>query len=108
MLNKAMIIGRLGADLVLKQTASSSVVNMNVATDESYVTDKGDKVEKVEWHRVVVYGKMAENCHRYLKKGSLVYVEGKLFTNKWQDRDGNDRYTTEIKADAVRFLDRKE
>lgn len=108
MLNKAMIIGRLGADLVLKQTASSSAVNMNVATDESYVTDKGDKVERTEWHKVVVYGRMAENCHKYLKKGSLVYVEGRLTTNKWQDRDGNDRFTTEIKADVVRFLDRKE
>lgn len=108
MLNKAMIIGRLGSDLVLKQTASSSIVNMSVATDESYVTDKGDKVERTEWHKVVVYGKMAENCHRYLKKGSLVYVEGKLATNKWQDKEGNDRFTTEIKADSVRFLDRKE
>ncbi len=108
MLNKAMIIGRIGSDLVLKKTISTSIVNMSIATDESYFTEHGDKVEKTEWYRVVAYGKTAENCNKYLKKGSLVYVEGKLVTNKWQDKGGNDRFTTEIKADAVRFLDKKD
>lgn len=108
MLNKAMIIGRIGNDLELKKTANSSVLVMNIATTENYITDSGDKVEKTEWHRVVVYGKTAENCYKFLKKGSLIYVEGKISTNKWQDKDGNDRETKEIKAEVVRFLAKKE
>lgn len=108
MLNKVMIIGRIGNNLELKKTANSSVLAMNVATDESYYTDRGDKVERTEWHRVVVYGKAAENCYKFLKKGSLIYVEGKISTNKWQDKDGNDRENKEIKAEIVRFLDKKE
>ena len=107
-LNKAMIIGRLGVDPELRYTQNNrAVVTLKIATDSSY-TDKqsGEKVENTEWHRVVVWGKQAENCDRYLAKGRLVYVEGNIQTRKWQDKDGNDRYITEIRAQLVQFLDR--
>lgn len=108
MLNKVMIIGRLGRDPELRYTQSGSpVASLNVATDESYVDRDGNKVERTEWHRVSVFQRQAENCATYLSKGSLVYVEGSLQTRKWQDQQGQDRYTTEIKAQRVQFLDRK-
>lgn len=106
-LNKVMIIGRLGRDPELKYTQSGQpVCNLSVATDEGYVKD-GQRVEKTEWHRIVVWGKQAETVANYLAKGRLVYVEGKIETRKWQDKEGQDRYTTEIKADRVQFLDPK-
>lgn len=108
MLNKCMIIGRLGRDVELRYSQNgSAVASLNIATDESYTDRDGNKVERVEWHRVSVYGKSAENCANYLRKGSLVYVEGSLQTCKWQDQNGQDRYTTEIKAQRVQFLDRR-
>lgn len=108
MLNKVMIIGRLGRDPELRYTQSGSpVATLNVATDESYTDRDGNKVERTEWHRVSVFQRQAENCANYLGKGSLVYVEGSLQTRKWQDQSGQDRYTTEIKAQRVQFLDRK-
>lgn len=108
MLNKVMIIGHLGRDPELRYTQSGTpVATLNIATDESYVDKDGNKVERTEWHRVVVFQRSAENCSQYLSKGSLVYVEGKLQTRKWQDQQGQDRYSTEIKADRVQFLDRK-
>lgn len=108
MLNKAMIIGRLGRDPELRHTQEGKpVCSMSAATDESYTDRNGQKVERAEWHRIVVYGKTAENCARYLGKGSLVYVEGALQTRKWQDADGQDRTTTEIRAYHVQFLDRR-
>lgn len=108
MLNKCMIIGRLGRDVELRYSQNGSpVASLNIATDESYTDRDGNKVERVEWHRVTVYGKQAENCANYLHKGSLVYVEGSLQTRKWQDQNGQDRYTTEIKAQRVQFLDRR-
>lgn len=97
-LNRVMIIGRMGSDAKLSYLPSGQpVTNFNVATDESY-RDKqsGEKVERTEWHRVAVFGKSAEFCANYLGKGRLVYVEGALKTRKWQDKDGQDRYTTEI------------
>ncbi len=108
MLNKVQIIGRLGAnpDLKYMQTGAP-VCNLSVATDESYQDREGNKVARTEWHRVVVYQRSAENCANYLAKGSLVYVEGSLQTRKWQDQQGVDRYTTEIKAQRVQFLDKK-
>lgn len=109
MLNKCMIIGRLGRDVELRYSQNgSAVASLNIATDESYTDRDGNKVERVEWHRVSVYGKSAENCANYLRKGSLVYVEGSLQTCKWQDQNGQDRYTTEIKAQRVQFLDRRD
>lgn len=108
MLNKVMIIGRLGRDPELKYTASGmAICNLNIATDESYLDRDGAKVEKTEWHRAVVFQRQAENCANYLAKGSLIYIEGKLETRKWQDQQGNDKYSTEIKATRVQFLDRK-
>lgn len=108
MLNKVMIIGRLGRDPELRYTQSGSpVASLNIATDESYTDRDGNKVDRTEWHRVSVFQRQAENCANYLTKGSLVYVEGSLQTRKWQDQQGQDRYTTEIKAQRVQFLDRK-
>ncbi len=108
MLNKVMLIGRLGRDPELRYTASGMpMANLNLATDETYLDREGNKVDKTEWHRVVVFQRQAENCANYLRKGSLVYVEGSLQTRKWQDQQGQDRYTTEIKAQRVQFLDSK-
>lgn len=109
MLNKVMIIGRLGADPELRYTQSGQpVCPLRIATDESYTDRDGNRVERTEWHSVVAFQRAAENCNQYLHKGSLVYVEGKLSTRKWQDQNGQERYTTEIRADRVQFLDRKE
>ena len=107
-LNKVMIIGRLGREPELKYTQSGSpFCTFSVATDESYTDNSGQKVEKAEWHRIVVFQKAAENCSQYLAKGSLVFIEGRLETRKWQDQQGQDRFATEIKAQRVQFLDRK-
>ena len=109
MLNKVMIIGRLGRDPELRYSQSGSpVCTLNIATDESYTDNSGQKVEKAEWHRIVVFQKAAENCSQYLAKGSLVFIEGKLETRKWQAQQGQDRFVTEIKAQRVQFLDKKD
>ncbi len=108
MLNKAMIIGRLGQDPELKYTQSGvPLCNLNIATSESYQDRDGNRVDRTEWHRVSVFQRAAENCATYLRKGSLVYIEGSISTRKWQDQQGQDRYTTEIKAQRVQFLDRR-
>jgi single-strand DNA-binding protein len=108
MLNKVMLIGRLGRDPELRYTQTGSpVANLRIATDESYTDRDGNKVDRTEWHSVVVFQRAAENCAQYLGKGSLVFVEGSLQTRKWQDQAGQDRYTTEVKAQRVQFLDRK-
>jgi len=103
MLNKVMIIGRLGK----APEQRSGAATFSVATDESYTDRNGQRVDRTEWHNVFVFGKTADACAAHLDKGSLVYVEGKLRTRKWTDRDGRDRYTTEINADRVQFLDRR-
>lgn len=109
MVNKIFIVGRLARDPEIRYTQNgSAIANMTVATDESFTGSDGNKVERTEWHRVTVFGKAAENCGNYLGKGSLVHVEGSLATRKWQDQNGQDRYTTEIKAQRVQFLDRRE
>lgn len=105
-LNKVMLIGRLGFDPELRYTQSNTAVaTLRMATSEKW-TDRqtGEKKEATEWHRVIVWGKQAENCEKYLKKGSLAYVEGSLQTRDWQDKDGNKRRTTEVKAQRVQFL----
>jgi len=105
-LNKVILIGRLGRDPEMRYTPSGQpVTNFSLATDESYTGKDGNKVEKTEWHRIVVWGKQAEFCGNYLAKGRLVYVEGKLETRKWTDKDGAEKYTTEIKADRVLGLE---
>ena len=104
MLNRVMIIGRLGKDPELR----NGVTKFSVATDESYTDRNGVRQNVTEWHNIVTFGKTAENCSQYLSKGSLVYVDGKLRTRKWQDQSGQDRYSTEVNADRVQFLDRKD
>lgn len=107
-LNRVQLIGRLGRDPELRYTQNGSpVATFNVATGETYTNSEGNKVERTEWHRVVVFNRQAENCSEYLGKGSLVYVEGNLTTRKWQDQNGQERFTTEIKAKSVQFLDRR-
>ena len=109
MLNRVMIIGRLGADPEHRYTQSGQpICSLRVATDESYTDKDGNRVERTEWHSVVAFGKTADHCNQYLHKGSLVYVEGKLSTRKWQDQNGHDRYTTEIRAERVQFLEKRE
>lgn len=108
-LNKVMLIGRLGRDVDCKYTQSgNAIANLSLATDESYIGQDGNRIQKTEWHKVIVYGKQAENCQQYLGKGSLVFIEGKLQTRKWQDQQRQDRYVTEIIASRIQFLDRKE
>ena len=107
-MNKIMLIGRLGKDPELRYaTNGSPIVNLRIATDESYTDRDGNNVDRTEWHTVIVFQRQAEACHTYLKKGSFVFVEGSLQTRKWQDQQGQDRYTTEIKATRIQFLDRK-
>ncbi|MBT8449611.1 MAG: single-stranded DNA-binding protein [Gammaproteobacteria bacterium] len=105
-INKVIVVGNLGKDPEMKYTASgAAIANITVATSESW-NDKqtGEKVEKTEWHRVVAFQRLAEIMGEYLTKGSQVYIEGKLQTRKWQDKDGNDRYTTEIVAKDMQML----
>ncbi len=105
-INKVIIVGRLGTDPEIRYTQQgSAVANFSVATSETWV-DKanGSKQEKTEWHRIVVWGKTAELCSQYLQKGRQVYLEGKLQTRQWDDKEGVKRYTTEIVAQTVQFL----
>ncbi len=103
--NKVIIIGNLGADPELRYTPSGqAVANFRVATSESWQDKQGQKQERTEWHRIVAWGKLAELVVEYLKKGRQAYIEGKLQTRQWDDRDGNKRYTTEIVANTVQFL----
>ena len=107
-LNKVMLIGRLGQDPRLAYLPSGSpVVNFSLATDESYTDREGNRIDKAEWHRIVAFDRQAEFCANYLSKGRLIFVEGKLRTRKWQDQQGQDRYTTEIVAFRVQALDPK-
>ena len=106
-MNKVTLIGRLGKDPDIRYASNGNpVASMRIATDESYADRNGNKVDRTEWHTVVVFQRLAEACRNYLRKGNLVFVEGSLQTRKWQDQQGQDRYTTEIKASQVQFLDR--
>lgn len=105
--NKVIIVGRLGADPEIRYTqGGAAVTNFSLATSETWNDKDGNRQEKTEWHKVVVWGKSAENCAQYLAKGRQAYVEGRLQTRAWDDKDGNKRYTTEIIANTVQFLDR--
>lgn len=109
MLNKVMLIGRLGQNPEMRYTTSGDpVTSFSLATSESYRNKDGNKQEKTEWHKIVIFGKQAEHCNTYLRKGSLVYIEGSIQTRKWQDKQGVDRYTTEINARTVQFMDKKD
>jgi len=105
-INKVILIGNLGADPEVRYTASgSAVANIRLATAESW-RDKqsGEQQERTEWHRVVMFGRLGEIAGEYLRKGSQVYIEGRLQTRKWEDREGNERYTTEIVANEMQML----
>ncbi len=103
--NKVILIGNLGADPELKHTPSNKpVCNLRIATNETWKDRDGQKQEKVEWHRITVWGDQAENCNKYLSKGRTVYVEGKLQTRSWDDKDGTKRYATDVVAERVVFL----
>jgi len=107
-LNKAQLIGRLGQDPEVRYTQSNTAVaTLSVATSERYKDKNGEQVENTEWHRVVAWGRLAEICEQYLKKGSLVYIEGPIQTRSWEDNQGQKRYTTEIKALQMTMLDSK-
>jgi len=108
-LNKVMLIGRLGADPEFRVTLNgSSVVTFNLATDEIYKDKNGQKIERTEWHRIVAWDKLAETCKQYLTKGKLIYVEGKLTTRSWDDKEtGKKNYITEIVATDMTMLDSK-
>lgn len=102
--NKVIIVGRLGQDPEMKAVGQgSTVTRLNVATSENWVGKDGQKQEKTEWHRITVWGKLAEICGKYLSKGRQVYVEGKLQTRSWED-NGQKKYATEIVASTVQFL----
>ena len=103
--NKVILVGNLGADPDMRYTPSGAgVCELRLATNESWTDRNGQRQERTEWHRVVVWGKKAEVCSKYLAKGRQVYVEGRLRTRSWDDKDGNKRYTTEVIADNVQFL----
>lgn len=104
--NKAIIVGHLGRDPEIRYAASgAAVANVSVATTDSWKDKQtGENNEKTEWHRVVFFGRLAEIAGEYLKKGSQVYIEGRLQTRKWQDQNGQDRYTTEIVANDMQML----
>ena len=104
--NKVIILGNVGADPELRYTpGGAAVTNFNIATNESWTDNNGEKQERTEWHRIVVWGRLAEICNQYLRKGSKVYVEGRLQTRSWEGQDGQKRYTTEVVAREMQMLD---
>ena len=103
--NKVILVGRLGAEPELRNTPSGmSVCVLSIATSETWLKD-GKREEKTEWHRVVLWNKLAELANKYLKKGRMVYIEGKLQTRSWQDQQGQKRYSTEVVANTMQFID---
>lgn len=103
--NKVILVGRLGQNPEVRYTPSgSAVANFSVATNEVWNDKSGQKQERTEWHRIVVWGKQAEHCGQYLSKGRQVYIEGRLQTRQWQDKEGQTKYTTEVNAQIVHFL----
>jgi single-strand DNA-binding protein len=108
MVNKVILIGRLGKDPEVRYTPDGTMVtNFNLATDEQRKDKNGEKIQKTEWHKIVTWGKLAEICGNYLVKGKLVFVEGRIQTRSWEDKEGVKRYTTEIIASNMQMLDSK-
>lgn len=108
MVNKVILIGRLGKDPEVRYTPDGTMVtNFNMATDEQRKDKNGEKIQKTEWHKIVTWGKLAEICGNYLVKGKLVFVEGRIQTRSWEDKEGVKRYTTEIIASNMQMLDSK-
>jgi single-strand DNA-binding protein len=107
--NKVIVLGNLGKDPDLRHLPNGDAVcNFSLATTESWKDKEGNKQDKTEWHNIVIFRKLAEIAGEYLKKGRPVYIEGRLQTRKWQDKDGKDRYTTEIVADEMQMLGSRE
>ncbi len=107
--NKVIIVGNLGKDPEVRYMPNGdAVANFSVATTDSWKDKQGQKQERTEWHNIVIYRKLAEIAGEYLKKGRSVYIEGRLQTRKWQDKEGQDRYTTEIIADQMQMLGSRE
>ncbi len=103
--NKVILVGNLGADPEIRYLPSGeAVANLRLATTDSWKDKDGNKQEATEWHRVSYFGRQAEVCGQYLKKGSQIYVEGSIRTRKWQDKEGQDRYSTEIRGDRMQML----
>ena len=103
--NKVIIVGHLGADPEVRYTqGGQAVASFNIATSETFNDKNGERQERTEWHKIVVWAKLAELCGEYLRKGRQAYIEGRLQTRQWDDKDGNKRYTTEIVAQTVQFL----
>jgi single-strand DNA-binding protein len=105
MVNKVILVGRLGRDPELRYTQGGQpVANFTLATNERWTSKDGERQERTEWHRIVAWGKLAELCGEYLSKGRQIYVEGRLQTRDWEDKEGNKRQTTEINAGTIQFL----
>lgn len=105
MINKVILVGRVGKDPEVRHLDNNSVVaRFTLATNESYKNKNGEKITNTEWHNIVVWRSLAEIAGRYVKKGTMLYVEGKIRTRAWDDKDGNKRYTTEIEADNFQML----
>jgi len=103
--NKVILMGHLGdTPKVNSNVGNTSVANFSLATNEKWTDKQGQKQERTEWHRIVVWGALATICGEYLSKGSQVYLEGKIETRKWQDKEGATRYTTEVKANNIQFI----
>ncbi len=108
MINKAMLVGRLGKDPEVRYTPDGAMVtSFSLATDEQWKDKNGEKVQKTEWHKIVTFGKLAEICGNYLVKGKLIFIEGRIQTRSWDDKEGVKRYTTEIVANNMQMLDSK-
>ncbi|HLV00617.1 MAG TPA: single-stranded DNA-binding protein [Acidobacteriota bacterium] len=106
MVNRVFLIGRLGRDPELRYTGSGTpVANFSLATDETWTDANGQRQNRTEWHNIVVWSRLAEICHQYLRKGRLVFIEGRIQTREWDDRDGNKRRTTEIVATNMQMLE---
>ena len=104
-INKVILIGNLGADPEIRYTSSgTAVANFRIATNDRWTNKNGEKEERTEWHRIVAFGRLGEICGEYLSKGKPVYIEGRLQTRTWEDRDGNQRTTTEIIATTMQML----
>ncbi len=108
MVNRVILVGRLGKDPEMRYTAGGApVAHFSLATDESWKDQNGERQKRTEWHNIVVWNKLAETCNQYLSKGKMVYIEGRIQTREWDDKDGNKRRTTEIVASDMRMLERK-
>jgi len=108
MVNKVILVGRLGRDPEVRYTPDGTMItNFSIATDEVYKDKNGERAQRTEWHRIVTFGKLAEICGNYLVKGKLVFIEGRIRTNSWEDKEGVKRNTTEIIAGDMKMLDSK-